>query len=691
MSNQSLHWQFTSKLRTNLIVGFSSLIILQNTALNAAETDLTTSPDFFDLTLEELFNIPITTTSFFPETNLDAGSTVTVITSKYWQKRGARRLDDAIGYMPGLTAMPHFLGSKRWVVRGFPNVNGSGVQTLWDGIPINALPVGTAQLDHPNIQLDTLSSIEVIRGPGSALYGAEAFHGVVSLSAFESQQDIQKITLQAASNAYKNASYLGSFALTNQWRLNIAVSGSGQPNQNFKYQYFDNSSNLQTNERNYQYGSYTSSIKLESNQQNKISHKFGIYYNLYNNNNFYFDGSAVPENDVSNADTHLAMIKAEIKWNLGKNSDLVFHASNWSEGRKHSRILSNGNRITIVVDKETQAIGKLVYRNKKLSQNTQLSMALEIRMSDTKNAYRKITQPDQTVILNAPLAFGFKSRKLNSFLVDAKTTFANTQYDFRYGFRLDSYSDFGKQISPRLGLIKHLDKSSALKILYGNAFKAPTANELYGSPFQTGDLNLKPETINTLELVYLKKMAHQKIEIVLFSSKWQNGIRTIDTDNDGFGDKYANNADSSSSGIEASYMRAINQWNVETSVSYVYSKDDTNNLEYVEFPHYIVNLGIGYQFHNGWQIHVNNRALLDMSRSPDTKTSKSAKLKDYWRTDLNISKTFSDHWQGFINIINLLNRDNQHPVEFTVANTTNFSGGIQDEEISLDVGVRYTF
>lgn len=690
MSNLSLHWQLISKLRISLVVSFSYIIFSQTT-IHAAETELTATQDFFDLTLEELFNIPITTTSFFPETNLDAGSTVTVITSKYWQKRGARRLDDALGYMPGLTALPHFLGSKRWTVRGFPNGNSSGIQTLWDGVPINALPVGTAQLDHPNIQLETLDSIEVIRGPGSALYGAEAFHGVVSLRAFESQKDLQKITLQAASNAYKNASYLGSFALNNKWRLNIAVSGSGQPDQNFKYQYFDNSSVLQTSERDYQYNSYTSSIKLESDQQNKISHKLGIYYNQYDNKNFFFDGATVPANDISNADTHLAMLKGEVKWNLDSDSDLVFHLSNWSEGRKHSRILPNGNRIIIAVDKETQSVGKLIYKNKKLSKNTKLSIALEHRLSDTKNAYRKIIQPDQTVVLNAPLAFGFKSRKLNSFLVDAKTSFSNKKYDFRYGFRLDSYSDFGKQISPRLGLIKHLNKTSAFKILYGNAFKAPTTNELYGSPFQAGDLNLKPEIINTLELVYLKEMAQEKIELVLFASKWKNSIRGIDTDNDGFDDKFANNANSSSQGIEASYMRVIDQWSTETSASYVYSTDDTNNLELVVFPHYIVNLGVGYNFRNGLQVHINNRALLDMSRSPDTKTSKSAKLKDYWRTDLNISKNFSDQWQGFINVRNLLNRDNQHPVEYSSANTTKFTGGIQDEKISIDLGFRYTF
>ncbi len=682
---------FSPKVISSVIIFMLSYLILSIDSAYSQETNTPRAQNLLDLSLKELFNITITSASLFPEDDFSVGSTVTVIRSDYWQQRGARRIDDALSYMPGFTPLPHFLGTKNWVVRGFTNVNGSGVQTLWDGVPINTLPVGSAQLDHPNIQLDTLDSIEVIRGPGSALYGAEAFHGVVSLRAYEAKQDQQQIRLQVATNRYKSGSYRASYALNPTWRLNLAMSANGQPDQNFKYQFIDGSSIVQTRDRDYQYDNYTTTVKLESDQRNKISHKLGFYYNNYQHRNFYYDGSEVPDNDVSNADTYIGMLKGDIKWNYSNHRDLVLTASQWSEGRQHSRILRNGNKITIVVDQETQTSAKLVYRDKKITPDTQLSLAFEHRINSTKNAYRKITQPNQTVVLNSALFFGKKTRNLNSFLLDAKTSYMNKKYNFLYGFRIDIYSDYGDNISPRLGLIRYLNKNSVIKLLYGNAFKAPTGNELYGSPFQVGNLQLNPETIDTLELVYLKKTKNIKLELVFFISKWRDGIRTIDTDSDGFEDQYANIENSSSHGIEASYTRKYHQWKLDINGSYVNSRNDTENLNYVIFPRYIVNLGIGYQFKNGWTTHFNNRVLLDMSRSPDTATIKSEKLTNYWRTDLNITKKLNKKWHGFLNVLNLFNTNNQLPVEFNSTSTTQFIGGIQDQEITVDIGLQYRF
>ncbi|HYS44210.1 MAG TPA: TonB-dependent receptor, partial [Geobacteraceae bacterium] len=69
------------------------------------------------------------------------------------------------------------------------------------------------------------------------------------------------------------------------------------------------------------------------------------------------------------------------------------------------------------------------------------------------------------------------------------------------GVRYDHYSDFGGTFNPRVGLVWNFRENADLKFLYGQAFRAPNFVELYNinNPAQKGDTNLKPERISTYE------------------------------------------------------------------------------------------------------------------------------------------------------------------------------------------------
>lgn len=67
--------------------------------------------------------------------------------------------------------------------------------------------------------------------------------------------------------------------------------------------------------------------------------------------------------------------------------------------------------------------------------------------------------------------------------------------------RYDHYSDFGDTVNPRAGLVWSFLENADLKLLYGQAFRAPNFQELYNinNPAQLGNPNLKPERIQTYE------------------------------------------------------------------------------------------------------------------------------------------------------------------------------------------------
>lgn len=572
------------------------------------------------------------------------------------------------------------------VIRGFPNSNGTGVQTLWDGVPINTYPIGNALIDHPNIQLNTLKSIEIIRGPGSALYGSDAFNGVLSLSAIETTKEMNKVHLQAASNGYHNAAYQGSTKVGKDLYLNFAVSGNGQPDQNFEYQYTSGSSVL-SSERDYSYDSYTTTLKLFSDSDKDFSYKIGLYTDNYAHDKFYHNGTDVEAQDFSYLDNDMQMVKAEAKWNLGNKRSLTLDVHRWNTYHEFSRILPNLNRIYIYAD-EDQSGTNLVYKDEALLPDTQLSLALGYRENQMGAASRELYTPAGVQVVQAPLLFANANREIRSALMDGKTSFAGGEYILRYGIRLDNYSDFGDQSTPRIGLIKKLSANSVVKFLYGNSFRAPSGNELYGGPLQTGDLNLTPEEIDTYELVYLFESDKRKTEVVLFHSELKNSIQQVD---DPVKDFFANvGADNTSEGIEISHYQQFDRWQIDISASYVTSKNDTDGYEYGAFPKYIINLGVGYRFKNKWLLFINNRVHLDADREPSTATFDAAELRDYWRTDVHLSKKYGDKWDIFANIRNLFDRQNELPsLQNSGMNT--FLTGIQDEEISLDVGFRYKF
>ncbi len=72
------------------------------------------------------------------------------------------------------------------------------------------------------------------------------------------------------------------------------------------------------------------------------------------------------------------------------------------------------------------------------------------------------------------------------------------------GIRYDHYRSFGDTVNPRIGLIYNPRPKTAIKLLYGQAFRAPNAYELYvndGGHTSKSDHHLKPEKIRTFELI----------------------------------------------------------------------------------------------------------------------------------------------------------------------------------------------
>ena len=263
---------------------FSLILFFSYASLGHAEPDPEYSIDYlFSLTLQELLEIKVTIASLFPESELQTASTVTVVTAEDWKSRGDRRSGEALSHQPSVLALPIYGGGQVFATRGYAHLSQSrGIATLIDGVAVNDVFFGSAQLRMGNWSLSTLNRIEMIRGPGSAIYGAAAFHGVVSYHTFESQQDVTWLQAAAASNAYGESSLQYSFGFDDNTRLNLAVSASGRGAQDNEYRFTDPASGLEgQGERRNEYLSKTAVIKLQGKTPMGDDYRVGFYHDAF--------------------------------------------------------------------------------------------------------------------------------------------------------------------------------------------------------------------------------------------------------------------------------------------------------------------------------------------------------------------------------------------------------------------------
>jgi len=111
-----------------------------------------------------------------------APSAATVITAHDIKAMGATDLDQALESVPGLhVSKSDILMTPIYSFRGIHTKYNPQVLMLVNGIPITNVFVGDRSQAWGGMPLENVARIEVIRGPGSALYGADAFSGVINV------------------------------------------------------------------------------------------------------------------------------------------------------------------------------------------------------------------------------------------------------------------------------------------------------------------------------------------------------------------------------------------------------------------------------------------------------------------------------------------------------------------------------
>ncbi len=137
--------------------------------------------DLTELSLEDLMNIEITSVSKKSETLSEAPAAIFVITQEDLRRSGATTIADALRMVPGVQVGR--IDSNKWAVsiRGFNGRFANKLLVLMDGRSVYTPLYSGVFWEVQDTLLEDIDRIEVIRGPGAALWGANAVNGVINI------------------------------------------------------------------------------------------------------------------------------------------------------------------------------------------------------------------------------------------------------------------------------------------------------------------------------------------------------------------------------------------------------------------------------------------------------------------------------------------------------------------------------
>lgn len=140
------------------------------------------SSSYLDLSLEQLLDITVVSASKKTEKVVDAAAAIYVITREDIVRSGVTTIPDALRMAPGVNVARTDSNSWAISIRGFNSGLANKLLVLVDGRTIYNPVFGGVLWEAHDLMLEDIERIEVVRGPGGTLWGANAVNGVINIS-----------------------------------------------------------------------------------------------------------------------------------------------------------------------------------------------------------------------------------------------------------------------------------------------------------------------------------------------------------------------------------------------------------------------------------------------------------------------------------------------------------------------------
>ena len=505
--------------------------------------------NLLNLSLEELMAIKVVTASGYLQTTSEAPSTITVISSKQIEERGYEQLEDALRDIPGID-MIHINGYAPTLIyfRGMYGAENLRALLMIDGIVENNI-LGTNDMAGPAYSLHNAERVEIIWGPVSALYGANAFGGIINIIS-KKGADINGLHAEQGFGTFNTSFEKVSIGLRKK-NLEFAAAGTLYNSDGPK---FGNRDPNYTNSYVDKAYSFNGTISYYSKKA-----KTTLGYRTYNTPmgwGTFFNSPTVflglPPQGYRNSGV-LGLLARDVRGEKGGRTNLylrtLFLQNEYKPNEKFnflSRLVyrETGNAddsyiyltldgqklIRGIISSYSNRITGEFAANYSLSANQKISAGVQYNRDNVERGQRRSTL-DTTNNIYLIDGRDTVSNLYSTFLPrlsDIRSNFGGyLQYvintnllrktNLTVGARYDNNSYFGDALNPRIAIVNQPAKNFTFKLQFGTAFRAPTNNEINQAPL---NFDLKTEKIKTYEanLIY-SSAKNLRLQLNLFRNE----------------------------------------------------------------------------------------------------------------------------------------------------------------------------
>ena len=602
---------------------------------------------------------------------------VTVLRGNVLRARGAATVAEALALVPGIEASHDRIGNQVSLVRGVGGSFASGnMKILLDNISINS---ALSALANPVLlmPIEQVERIEVIRGPGSALYGEYAYAGVVNII---TRRDKQHAFIRADSQGRRSLG--GTFSASHPesgLKYTLSLSGWSQSDSNttagedvlhnisIPQGAISNAPGTINDEADYRSALLSLNYKNTSLKAQLLSDGHGDYFGT-------IDALPTDEEGIAYENQHQTLnlshlfkssdnlnVRFDLDWQQYKNRfDFALLPTNYfgifpngylNDGFYRERQLHGG------VDLNWQGwrqhnilvgihLTDIKVRDAWLNSNVDQSSPIPIPLLTKQRFTGDYNWIDED-----------KERTIKSIVLQDEYSHSD-HTTFTLGLRYDHYDDIGESFSPRLAGVYQLSSEHIFKAQYAHAFRPPTFYELWNSAS-----SIEPETIDTYELSYIYRQWDKVHRITLFHSKLKELIVSDQLIN------FSNVHNAQLSGLEIETEHYMNDWlKLTANISYSDAEDSATGDAIAGAAKLLSNVGLLMESSKGISFSIDSQYVGKRTREEiDPRKS----LQGYHT----VNTTLSIDWQAVpgatlrLGVKNLFDNDTAYPAPMTFDNT----------------------
>lgn len=526
--------------------------------------------DLRDHSLKDLLELTVTGATRTEQKSSLTPAVVSLIDAKDIQAFGYESVAEVLAHVAG------FIETDDLVTHNF-GVRGSNaglragsrmIKVMIDDQPVAFRSTQQNFIGLELIPMKMIKRIEVVRGPVSALYGANAFAGIVNIVTYGGQYFDEVGSFASAAATYNEHAGMGqrfnlaTGGVKNDWSYTFGASyaqddraGLALPRRSPLYDLFESGRNgrrLSMDEDESQPVSAYGRVQWSPNKQRSVT--LSGHYQQIEADQSFNDLKPLRDSGVNHVAQAQGFLRLDWQDKLAKNIDLRTYAA-YSQGEplNDDRIEVGASSYYLEREFGYQAwdVGSELVWKPSARQSFLLGLDYSHETHDLEHFYQVERSTGQRLILNAPYEARFSNFGIYAqWQYQFKNRWLKTRWHSLLGYRFDQHSVTDAQSSLRMGFVGELPEGRVLKLLFGQAFQAPSAELLYRDAVLGGDIvgnpDLQYQKVNTLEaslLVPLNEHLHlthtvfltQTEDLVLYQSTQSNFIARNSTDSKTYG------------------------------------------------------------------------------------------------------------------------------------------------------------